>query len=101
MRATTLLVALSLPALSPHPALAVSQGGSCGGFIGIRCDGGLWCEMPARACGLADGKGTCVRVPDVCMQQYKPVCGCNGQTYANDCLRRQARVTFKADGRCR
>ena len=45
--------------------------------------------------------GTCVRVAEVCIELYQPVCGCDNKTYGNDCQRRVAKVTKKADGACR
>jgi hypothetical protein len=90
----------SLAWLVPVQADAAGLGQRCGGFAGIRCNPGLWCEGRTGACGGADRSGTCVRASSACRRDYRPVCGCNGRTYGNDCARRNARVTKKHDGRC-
>ena len=95
--AAALLFALAVPNI----ALAVGVGGTCGGVAGITCDSGLWCEGRANQCGVADAQGTCVRVPEACAMNHAPVCGCNGQTFSNDCQRRSARVSRASDGACR
>jgi hypothetical protein len=92
---------LALLLLLPQAAAAVGVGQPCGGYVGVECDNGLWCEPPAGQCGGADLKGTCVRVGTVCTMDYRPVCGCNGRTFGNDCQRRAQRVAKRADGACR
>jgi hypothetical protein len=101
MLCLTIAAMLPLVALAPSQAIAVGAGQTCGGVAGAACDAGLWCEYPAGRCGAADLKGTCVKVPEVCTEQYAPVCGCNGKTYGNDCQRRIAKVQKRADGPCR
>jgi len=45
--------------------------------------------------------GECVYTPEQCMTLYEPVCGCDDQTYANDCVRRGNRVSKQYDGVCK
>jgi Kazal-type serine protease inhibitor domain len=47
----------------------------------------------------SDPRGTCVR-PSLCNAEQDPVCGCDGVTYFNDCLRRQQGMGFQHDGEC-
>ncbi|MGJ5081330.1 Kazal-type serine protease inhibitor family protein [Bradyrhizobium sp. HKCCYLS3013] len=91
---------LALITLLPSSAVAVGPGRACGGFAGIRCNAGLYCEFPAGQCGRFDMMGVCRRKPTLCPRIYMPVCGCNFQTYGNDCERRAAGVSLAHPGRC-
>ncbi len=73
---------------------------ACGGFIGVPCDKGYLCDLPAGACQGADLQGECVEIPEFCPENYDPVCGCDGETYSNDCERVRAGVQKAYDGQC-
>jgi hypothetical protein len=47
-----------------------------------------------------DVAGTCELRPVVCEEEASPVCGCDGITYWNDCLRRAAGITAMHPGVC-
>ena len=72
----------------------------CGGIAGIPCDDSEVCELPAGECESADLFGQCVPRPEVCPEIFAPVCGCDGVTYNNDCIRLSAGVTKAHDGEC-
>ena len=77
------------------------EGEICGGIAGFLCEEGLSCDMSANSFCGADLAGTCVR-PELrfCPQHALPVCGCDGETYINDCYRINAGVPFDHDGAC-
>jgi hypothetical protein len=83
-------------------AAAAALGQPCGGRLGIGCIRGLFCDFRSGTCGADLAEGTCVRIPRFCARKVtlRPVCGCNGTTYPNDCQRRQAIVAKRHDGRC-
>ena len=73
----------------------------CGGIIGIPCDDGQWCDPSPGFCSGADIGGLCVATPELCDKTWKPVCGCNGETYPNDCARIKAMIAKDYDGECK
>ena len=61
------------------------------------CDPDSYCAKPIGDC---EGEGTCMPRPSVCPSVWEPVCGCDGQTYANECEAAQAGVRVSALGSC-
>jgi hypothetical protein len=93
-------VGIASLAYSVSSAGAVLPGQMCGGSAGIPCDNELWCEMQSGHCQRAAAAGVCSAIPRVCNRIFKPVCGCDGRTYSNDCERRSHRASKKRDGAC-
>lgn len=94
--ASSLIIAVS----GATATMAAKVGETCGGFAGVRCDKGLWCDPSPGQCGGADVAGTCVKIGQFCPQVVLPVCGCNGRTYNNDCERQKRKIAKKSDGKC-
>jgi hypothetical protein len=65
------------------------------------CNQNEYCAYTPKAiCGRADAAGTCTVRPQICYQLYKPVCGCDGKTYSNDCFARGGGTSVDHDGAC-
>jgi hypothetical protein len=60
------------------------------------CGPGAYCEFPR--CGVPTG--ICQPKPQSCSWDFLPVCGCDGHTYFNDCLRRIKEVPKVGAGEC-
>ncbi len=101
--AVSLALLLALSSLIPMAASAAGRGQTCGGFVGMQCHPGSFCSFRPGQCGMFDMTGLCESKPRFCSQATGPalqVCGCNGQTYGNDCMRRQAGVSLAHHGAC-
>ncbi len=44
--------------------------------------------------------GNCLEKPEVCIELYAPVCGCDGKTYSNSCFMQGAGVSLDYSGKC-
>jgi hypothetical protein len=89
-----------------HTGACDTQGGGegamCSGIAGLPCASGLFCEFATGVCSsIADATGTCRRLPQACTLIHSPVCGCDNQTYGNDCARQGAGVSLLHTGACR
>ncbi len=74
---------------------------ACGTRGGWPCDADEVCIFEVSAnCGRSDHPGTCQTPPNVCTQQYQPVCGCNGETYGNACTAHAAGISVDYEGQC-
>ena len=104
--ATALLLAVAgcgpaVPQTPDAPEPPPQSGAMCGGLAGLSCGAGEYCAYPPAAqCGAADQTGICKPRPEVCIEVYDPVCGCDGQTYANSCKAAAAAISVAHGGAC-
>jgi len=60
---------------------------ACGARAGDTCNPDQFCKFElVEICGHADAQGECTARPEACTLQFEPVCGCDNQTYSNECV---------------
>ena len=89
------------PSPSPSPSASPSPGATatptttpvrqtCAGPQNTICDEGFYCKFTDTlgspdVCGANNATGVCVKQPEVCTEEFNPVCGCDGKLYGNLC----------------
>lgn len=102
---------LSDPPVTSGPPMrpVAGLGEACGGMMGITCAGegevghrAAFCQWQAGTqCGAADQMGVCTAPTRACTREFRPVCGCDGQTYPNACVATANQASILHDGACR
>jgi len=65
------------------------------------CETGEFCRRTiGDMCGAADAPGICSPIPEACTRQYDPICGCDGQTYSNECVANSNGISASYAGEC-
>lgn len=83
------------------PTSQPSAGQVCGSRGLAPCPQDQFCNFPAGSeCGATDRGGTCQPMPQACTRDYRPVCGCDGQTYSNACSANAKGVAVAKEGKC-
>lgn len=94
----------------PHLPPPVFSGDQDVRYCGVRmvgggadvCETGEFCRRSVKdLCGAADAPGVCSPIPEMCTMDYTPVCGCDGQTYSNECVANSNGVSASYFGECK
>ncbi len=72
----------------------------CAGIAGFPCGEGEYCQFTEGTCHIIDNMGICQPIPEICMMDFRPVCGCDGKTYSNACTAAASSVSVSHEGPC-
>jgi hypothetical protein len=88
----------------PPPARSGSsttEAAICGTRGAAACPADQFCSyQPGDECGASDKPGHCMGKPAACPRIARPVCGCDGKTYGNECEAAAAATGVKSAGAC-
>lgn len=86
---TAAVVGVNVASAGECPAVACTDN--------IDCPEAQYCE---KARGDCAGTGTCETIPEMCLDVWAPVCGCDDNTYDNSCYAAAASVNVVSLGEC-
>jgi hypothetical protein len=73
----------------------------CCMVVSTPCTSNSDCRSTQYCAGSGCGtRGTCQDRPTLCLDVYRPVCGCDGRTHSNDCYAAAAGVRVASNGPC-
>ena len=77
------------------------MGRKCGGPDSVACRHGKFCATATtNRCPGIEVYGICRRIPEACTHIYQPICGCDDQSYDNECQAAALGVPVAYEGRC-
>ena len=92
---------LATASAAAPPRSELPDGATCTTDKGKACRVGAYCKREYGACiAVPKGEGVCRPIPDICSDEVRPVCGCNGKTYENACLAEIDDANIAHEGSC-
>ena len=89
------------PNAEPVGTVGTEDEPKCAGPEERACPSGKYCATAKlNRCPTDELAGVCREIPQACTHIYQPMCGCDGQTYANECEAAATKAAIAYEGTC-